>query len=453
MENKTNLNVSLNISPDLKQSLKILEMNGIELMEYVRQECIDNPLLEMICSPEHIQWEDRLPDIRDDIEGQEWDASQPYHSDEVGSFCANFPTIESMTEHLIRQLFMLPLNRFEYRIARYIICSLDEVGYYREEHRRIAALFRTDVKTVENVLKLVQTLEPCGIGARNLRECLLIQISQNHPKDTLLRTLIENYWTELRQNKLKAIADHTGKPLSDVVRCKKALGELNPKPGAGFSQEPYTNYIIPDLIATKRVHRYEIEINGSFYPKIQFNSEYARMLQTEKDPRLQKYLTEHMQRAVNLKANIEKRNATLLKIAYCILSLQQSFPEKGILVPMRMEDVAKEVNLHVSTVSRAVKDKYIQYPQGVFSLKSFFSRELSTKETGDSPKNMSTDSSVSAKREICNMIESEDKTNPFSDAEMASELLKKGFYLAKRTVTKYRNELNIPNSFQRKQFF
>lgn len=445
MDQKTNLDISLVITPDLKLSLKILAMNGLELNEYIRQQYLNNPVLDIEYTPEQINPGELNTDLEslDEIESNTFSKSSS-GKEEIDFTYAYTIKNTSLIDHLTGQLYQLSLDPLEYKIARYIVCSLDEGGYFNEDTCQMASLFCTTKEKTNHVLSLIHTLEPSGIGARNLQECLLIQINQKWPGDNHLSTLVKLDFDDLCHNKLKAIAERTGFPLSEIVRCKKALRTLQPKPGACFSEETYTPYIVPDIMVVKKDRQFEAVIHDTFCYDIHINQEYVRSLQSEQDPSVKKYLTEHIKDALCLKENIEKRNATLLKIASCMMELQTDFSETGRLVPMRMEDVAKLVNLHVSTVSRAVKDKYIQLPRGVFSLKSFF--------TGDKTRSKEEVSEQMIKSEISKCIEKEDKTCPKSDAIITKSLAEKGFHLSVRTVAKYRNELRIPNSFQRKHY-
>ena len=445
INNEIKPDLKLNISLKLRQSLKILQMNCIELNQYIRQQCQDNPVIEI----EHDnEWEisEKVYDkiLRTENPGYMHGKSIDDEQDDYISPLL-FYSIQDPMEYILNQLRFLHLDSNDYEIAKYIAFSLDKNGYFTDNILETATRLHTTEDHIVKIVNIIKTLDPCGIGASSLKECLLLQIERLNIDTQYIKDIIDNYFDELCCNKCKFIASSMNVSINEVEHCLKIIKKLNPKPGGFLRQETFIHYIIPDIIIEKKHENYHIKLNNTFYPKINYNGSYLDILKNrETDIDTKKYISEHVIKAQNLESFINNRKETLEKVAETILELQSDFFNLGRLVPMNLEDVAKKLNLHISTVSRAISDKYLQCPQGMFSLKYFFSQALKAGDTGLT--------SLDIKNMISHMVNSENKYSPLSDSQIVKNLEKLNMNVSRRTVAKYRHELCMPNSNMRKQF-
>jgi RNA polymerase sigma-54 factor len=300
----------------------------------------------------------------------------------------------------------------------------------------------------EEALGLVQKLDPPGVGARNIRECLLLQLSPEVPCREILHVLISNHIDDLQQNRLPTIEKKTGIPIEQIKEAIEHLRRLNPRPGSRFTPEN-AQYVIPDLIVEPNEHgAYDVRLVDEHTPQLAISRYYQKQLKNKAtDPAAREFIQKRIQSARWLIESIEQRRNTLLKVARAIIEHQKEFLDKGpeSIEPLKMQQIADRVHVHVTTVSRAVDDKWVQTPRGIFSLKRFFGGGTTTSDGEE----VAWDT---IKQKLLEIIAKEDKQSPLSDEEIVEELGRHGFPVARRTVTKYRRTLRIPSSRQRKQF-
>ena len=342
----------------------------------------------------------------------------------------------------------------------HIISMLDRTGYVGRRNEKddflpvslleIAATIEppTTPERIEEVLSLVQDLDPPGVGARDLRECLLLQIQGDTPHRDLVRQIILDHMEDMAHNRLPVIAKKTGADLDTIREAIDAIKHFNPKPGAQFSTES-TRYVTPDVIIEKNEEgEYEIRLTDDWAPRLNIPKRYYSMYKDrENTPETRDYLKKKLQSAEWLRDAIEQRRNTLMRVTRAIIDHQKEFLNEGpdAIRPLKMQEIADLVKVHVTTVSRAVDDKWIQTPRGVFPLKRFFVGAATNKETGEQIP------WEKVKKALLEMVGNEDKSNPLSDEELEERLTAAGFPVKRRTVTKYRKLLDIASSRERKE--
>jgi RNA polymerase sigma-54 factor len=436
------------MTPELRQAIQLLQYNSLELQEYILREIEENPLLEYedtIEEPQEISDFDQI-DWKEYIENYD-DISykQEINKDENSITFENFFTSsQTLKEYLLEQLSMVSVGQREYKIAEYIIQNIDSNGYLTESTQEIAKAMGVSESEVEIMLGVVQTFEPTGVGARNLKECLLLQLKDR--KDLILINIVENYLEDIALNKLSKIASELNIDVEEVQRYADEIKSLEPKPGrsfAGSSEE--IKYIIPDAKLEKVDGEYVVLINEATVPKLNINNFYRELIKNS-DETTSRFLQEKLNSAVWIIKSIEQRKQTLTKVIESIVKFQIDFFEKGegYLKPLTLKDVAEDIKMHESTVSRATNGKYIQTSKGIYELKYFFSQAIKANE--------GLVSSDTVKNTIREIIDSEDSKKPMSDQEISDKLEKMGISLSRRTVAKYREELKIPSSKLRKRF-
>jgi RNA polymerase sigma-54 factor len=368
---------------------------------------------------------------------------------------------QSLQDHLAEQLSDLDLTPEDCELALHIISFIDRTGYVGRRNDRdaflpaslleIASTFVPPAtpERVEQVLRVVQQLDPPGVGARDLRECLLLQVDDETPHRDLVKRIILDHLEDVQHNRLPAIHKRTGADLEDIREALEVIKHLNPKPGNQYSAEE-TRYVTPDVIVEKNEDAgYDIRLTDDWAPRLNIPKKYYQMYKNrDGDPQTREYLKKKLQSAEWLKDAIEQRRNTLEKVTRAIVGHQKAFLDLGPdhIEPLKMQQIADQVGVHVTTVSRAVDDKWVQTPRGVFPLKRFFVGAATNKETGEQIP------WEKVKTALLEMVQHEDKHSPLSDEELEERLQKAGYPVKRRTVTKYRKLLNIPSSRERKEW-
>ena len=444
------------MTPELRQAIQLLQYNSLELNEYLNNEMQENPLLEMetvkvdaediskdSTKEQEIDWKEYLEKYDDYSYRPQVDKNQKEYT--IESFTSYDLTLR---EHLISQLRLVKLNSLEYKIGEYIIQSLDENGYLNNPLVDIASQLNTPISDVELVLEIVQTFEPLGVGASTLEECLLLQIKAHNIKDKLIKKIIELHLKDLAHNRLTKIAKEENVDLLKVQRACDFIRTLEPKPGRSF-QGNYENvkYIIPDATIQFVDGEYIIQINDITGPRLNINNFYKSLIKDGGDKETSEYLSNKLNSAMWIIKSIEQRRQTIYKVIESVLKFQLDFFKEGdkSLVPLTLKDVAEDIEMHESTISRATSGKYVQTPRGLFELKYFFSSGLSS-STGDEV------SATSVKSTIKDIIDSENNKQPYSDQKIADIIKSQGNSISRRTVAKYRDELGIPSSTMRRRY-
>jgi RNA polymerase sigma-54 factor len=368
---------------------------------------------------------------------------------------------QSLQDHLAEQLADLELNDADRLLALHIISFVDRTGHLGRRNEKdellhvslheIASTFDRLVTAdeVERVLHLVQQLDPPGVAARDLRECLLLQLTEETLHRDLVRKIILDHLEDVQHNRLPNIHKRTGADLEDIREAIEVLKHLNPKPGNQYSSEE-TRYVTPDVIVEKNEDDgYDIRLTDDWAPRLNIPKRYYLMYKNrDADPQTREYLKKKLQSAEWLKDAIEQRRNTLERVTRAIVKRQKAFLDLGPdhIEPLKMQQIADEVGVHVTTVSRAVDDKWVMTPRGVFPLKRFFVGAATNKETGEQIP------WEKVKKALLDMVHEEDKHSPLSDEELEERLQKAGYPVKRRTVTKYRKLLNIPSSRERKEW-
>ncbi len=462
------LEQKLILSQAILQRLELLTLPHLELTNKINEELLSNPFLEEsdlnIEDNSNVKQNEDSP--TDDLSRN--DKKDVFENVDFGEYFENYldpgyktskrtdeeekPIFEniavksiSLYEHLLWQLGFVEAPENIIEIAKEVIGNLDDDGYFTVPLEEISSNLNVDREDVEKALKLVQELDPPGVGARNIRESFLIQLKQFGKENTITYEIVDKYHHLLEDGDIEEIAKNLDVDVDLVKESIEDLKKLNPKPGLQYSEDKNI-YIVPDVFVKKIGDDYIVILNEDGIPDIRLNEKYLDMLKNKKFSKKEELaMKKKLKDAIELMKGIYKRNTTLYKVATVIVNKQRAFLDKGImfLKPLSLKDVAEEVGVHISTISRVVTNKWVQCPQGVFEMRKFFSSGFRS-STGE-------DISVNElKNKIKEIIEREDKTKPFSDSKIAKLLQKEGVDIKRRTVTKYREMLGIPTSRERK---
>ncbi len=474
MEMKMSLNLKMSqklvMTPMLQQAIKLLLLARLELAQLVRQEIIENPVLEELLEDENEQEdsqkeeqpteESTTSDTEQDTSSQEqeidWDN---YFQDNIDrgmsiESYAEKPSIEAtykkeatLADHLMWQLDLSVDSEEDKFIGSCIIGNIQNDGYLCADLQEIAGISQSNEESVLRVLKIIQTFEPTGVAARSLKECLMIQALALSDKNAYVEVLIENYLERLEDRFLQKVASELKIDLEEVLGALEIIKGFCPKPGLLFSSEGI-DYVIPDLVVVKTDKGYDVALNDEGVPNLRISSYYHNLLKTTKEGQTKEYLEDKYRSALWLIKSIAQRRQTIYKVGKSIVKLQKNFLDDGLsyLQPMVLKDVARDIEMHESTVSRITTNKYIDTPQGVFELKFFF-------HSGIKSYMGSSMSSIRVKNMIKEIVNEEDKNNPLTDDQMVEALMRKNAKIARRTIAKYRKELNIPPASKRKKLF
>ena len=443
------------MTPELRQAIEMLQFTSIELNEYLERQMEENPLLELTNLREEHENIDDYTNQNDDIDWKEYLGRDEYISYRpqtdknikeynYENFISYSPDLK---DNLLFQLNVLDLDEKDKKIGEIIIEYIDENGYLITTTEQISTDLGVNVDRIENVLSIIQTFDPVGVGARNLKECLLIQIRKDKDKNFKTELIIENYLEDIAHNRLAKISRELDMDLVEIQAICDYIRTLEPKPGRVFTRTgEQVKYITPDASIEYIDGKYIILLNDITGPRLNINNFYRNMMKQGKDDSATEYLTEKLNSAMWIIRSIEQRRMTIYKVVESILRFQMEFFEKGEkgLKPLTLKEVAEDIDMHESTVSRATNGKYVQTPRGLFELKFFFTSGLST-NTGDI-------SSTSIKSMIKDLIEVEDSKKPYSDQKISDILKSKGISISRRTVAKYRDELEIPSATMRKRY-
>jgi RNA polymerase sigma-54 factor len=453
-------------SPQMIQAMQILQLSGLDLLERIEQELTENPFLE-VAEPteeppaaEERQGEmtgvENMLEVLERYERDFGDGPPRASYDEDGDrkleAMRNTPDApKSLAEALIEQLALIELDERERRLAEYLIWSLDHRGWLDSTLEEIAgACGEPDVSVaeLEQVLQALRAAIHPALGARDLRECLLLQLASHDLDVPLVRTLVENHLEDITTNRLPRIAKATGRTIEEIKHGLEAIRALDPYPGSEYGGGDAAA-ILPDVVVEEQDGRYEVRAVRARVPELSLNPYYKKLLrEAVAGDGVQEWVKKRIESARWFIDAIQQRQSTLERIATRIFEHQRPFLREGVkaLVPLRMQEIADEVGVHISTVSRAVSGKYAETPRGIYPLKYFFTGGTK-KETGG------VESQAAIKQRIRELVEAEDHQNPLSDDQIAALLEERdSIRIARRTVTKYRKALSIPSSGQRREF-
>jgi len=468
----TKLVQKLILTPSLQQAIKLLPMSTLELADLLNQEMVENPLLEEVETEElqpaeQQQQQPEKPAEEKPAEKDTWDdadyeyffgdylddgyrSRQPQEVKELPPIENTLSSAASLADHLMWQLSLQTSDENLKEIGGAIIGNLDDDGYLVASVEEIAAMGDWPVSEVEKALQHLQTFDPIGVCARDLQECLWLQLRHLGLEGTVTEKIITEHLRLLQNHQVPEIARKLGVAIEDLREHVEIIRNLDPKPGSRYNPSQ-SQYVIPDVYVVKAEDQYVAMLNEEGLPQLRISPVYRRLLDksgAENSDETRAYVKDKFRSALWLIKSVDQRQKTIHKVATSIINFQREFLDHGIehLRPLVLRDVANDIGMHESTVSRVVNNKYMHTPQGVFELKYFFHSGISS-SYGDSV------SSVTIKQRIRKIIENEDPRKPLSDSKIVSILQKEGLMLARRTIAKYREELKIPTSNQRKVLF
>lgn len=488
----------LKMTPQLQQAIKLLQLSRMELVDLVQKELVENPVLEEgaekeddSASPGNLDAHQPLPESRptdmayegladerptptdssqlhetsSEVKGDnaavseiDWDSYLEHHAlappmpsfrpntDDLPSLEATLTQKTSLVDHLVWQLKMNPITDEEERIAMMIIGNIDPSGYLREPPLdELAEQAQVTMELAEKTLEWIQTFDPVGIAARTLEECLLLQAEYAGEDDEIVVSIIKRHMRNLERKNYQAIARDLNQPLEEIYEAVKVIASFDPRPGRQYAEEEPV-YITPDVYVHKIGGKYFVVPNDDGLPKLKISSFYRSALAG--GPKERQYVQDKLRSAQWLIRSIQQRQRTIIRVTESILRFQRDFFDKGInhLKPLILRDVAEDISMHESTISRVTTAKYVHTPQGIFELKFFFNSGINRTD-GDEI------ASESVKSKIKEIIGSEDAKRPFSDQKIVEMLRDQNIDIARRTVAKYREQLGILSSSKRKQVF
>jgi RNA polymerase sigma-54 factor len=488
MEARLELKLSqkLIMTPQLQQAIKLLQLSRLELVQSVSQELVENPVLEELTpetesseaspegeeapfsemspqadAPAEAPPEQGAQELKSDLElGPQWDEYLNEMGDgrdfgyaeadekELPSYDQTLTRLPSLADHLLWQLHLTSSDPDLVKGGEWIVGNLDDDGYLRATLDEVAEQSGIGQPVMARALELVQGFDPAGVGARDLRECLLIQVRQLDLDNTLVEKIVRDHLPDLEKRKFSNIAKVLNVTPQEVMEASQTIiTELEPKPGRPYLSSD-TNYVVPDVYVIKIEDRYVIQLNDEGLPRVRINPYYRKLLSRKDsiDKVTKDYVEERLRSAQWLIKGMEQRNKTIYKVAESIVKYQSDFLDQGIthLKPMVLKDVAEDINMHESTISRVTTNKYMHTPQGIFPMKYFFS-------TGFSAGTGTEISSLTVKDIIQKMIKEENLSAPLKDQQIVDALKSRGIDIARRTVAKYREELRIPPTSVRKR--
>lgn len=489
MRQDLRMSTQLVMTPQLQQAIKLLQLSRPELVDLVRSELMENPLLEeaheigtsaeepvssvelqdAVDAPQQEQAQtepERNAEVKADEvpkEGADWDAyadSMEYlppsagsatrtnNDDEEGpSIEATLTRAETLAEHLMWQVRLSNFDETGEDVAEYIVRCLSPAGYLQESAPQIARKLGVSTLKVETLVRKIQQLDPVAIGSRNLAECLWVQA--NHPEhpveDPLVRAIIAKHLHNLEIRNYQAVARDTGEALEEVYEATKVIMGMDPRPARAYGVET-PQYITPDVYIIKVGDEFVVTLNDDGLPRLRISGLYKEAVGDH--PKAKEYIHERMRSAQWLIRSIQQRQRTIVKVTRSILKFQREFFERGPqhLRPLILKDVAEDIEMHESTVSRVTTNKYVHTPQGIFELKYFFNAGIS-RTTGDDL------ASEAVKERIKKLIDLEDEAHPYSDQRLVELLQEEGIDIARRTVAKYREQLGVLSSAKRRKLF
>lgn len=474
------------ITPQLQQAIKLLQLSRLELNQTIQNELLENPVLEEIEEEEEVEEEKTESEKREDLRIE--DKGHDHTSEEVSAteakgeefkeppdfdwenyvdsyntlsdtderasplrepvtFESTVTQTESLNDHLIWQLQMNKLTPEEQKIGELIISNINDDGYFTADPEELAKSNNIDSGKLRLVLAKIQEFDPTGVAARDIKECLFLQIKTIYQNNDLMRKIVENHLPDFEKHDYPLIAKKLGISVFEVEKACKAISNLEPKPGRAYGGEQ-PNYIIPDVYITRIGNDYVVTLNDDGLPKLQISKMYRQALMkgSEIKGQTKDYIQDRFKAAMWLIKSIYQRQRTIYKVAKSIVKFQKNFFDEGImqLKPLVLKEVADDIGVHESTVSRVTTNKYVHTSRGIFELKFFFNSGLQQLEGGGV-------ASEAVKAKIKKMIDDEDSKSPISDQDLCDRLKELKIDIARRTIAKYREILNIPATSKRRK--
>ena len=463
MQQVQNLSMQQSLAPQLQQSLQILQVPMLELRQLIQAELAINPVVEEERTELSVEDKQReLDDFQQEFDhlaklDDEWrdymsqNSSYSARSQEDEErrqfFFDSIVSAETLQQHLLEQLQTSELNSQERKVAELIIGNIDDLGFLQSPVEEMAKNTGVPEEEIQPVLAVIQTFHPVGVGARDLRDCLLIQLRRLGKEESMEYKIVASYLDDLGKRRFPEIARKLGTTVEQVQKCANLIGTLVPKPGQIFAPDP-NNYVLPDVSVEKVGDEWQVSLNGDQIPHLRISNTYKDLMARDGNPMdVRDYIREKIRSGKFLIKSIHQRQQTISNIAHEIVTRQKDFFEIGptVLKPMTMVQIADIVGVHETTVSRAISGKYMATPWGVFEMKYFFTPGYQT--TGGEAM-----SNTSVKNAIAELVKGEDTRRPLSDKEIVDILTERGIPIARRTVAKYRAELGVLPSNMRKSY-
>ena len=433
------------MTTELRQAIDLLTMPVLELQQFVREQLEENPMLEMDESPLPSREEELFASMRNDY--SEGNRSYTVNREEPFTYEARTETYNSLYEYLLFQLNILPLSDHQRKIGKYILSYIDDNGYLLTLPGTIAAELHLPAAEIAEVMEMIRRFDPAGVCCVNLQDCLILQLDREHPHYDNLKRIIHDYLDMVGANRVPMIAKQMKLPVETVTELVEMIRSLNPRPGQSWGGGSHVEYVSPDVTVKKIDGEWQIILNEWDVPKILVNDYYQNLLKTgmQMDASTEDYLKEKFNAAVWVLKTIEQRRKTIYDTVNAILKFQSAFFNEAAEypVPLNLKDIAEEIGVHESTVSRVVSNKYMQTPRGLFSFKYFFPKGVSSG---------SDTNTLGIKKQMKALIDDEDPAHPLKDGELMELLKKKGIEISRRTVAKYREQMGIPVAGKRKRY-
>ncbi|WP_428865422.1 RNA polymerase factor sigma-54 [Clostridium sediminicola] len=438
------------MTQQMQMSVKILQMSNFEIQNYIDKELQENPVLEAEAkakkSEEEVNYKELIKYLDEDYNY----SNKNYYvnnEEEVSPF--NFISAKkSLKEYLEEQVIDLKLSRYERYLCMYIIEDIDSRGYLFSDKQSLAEELNIGVEVIEKTLDIIQNLDPTGIGAQDLKECLKIQLRALSYDEEDLYTIVDEYLELIADNKYNVLAKKLNVSNKKAQEYGDIIKTLEPKPSRGFYTGEDIKYIAPEAIIRKIEDKYFVIMNNDSVPKLNINNTYKNIIYNDEDAKTVKYVKEKINSAMFLMKSINQRENTIYRILKKLVEIQKDFFDygKNYLKPLTLKEIAEMLEIHESTVSRAIRDKYIYTDKGTIKIKDLFTTGLSQKNSGDDV------STILIKNEIKEMVDNENKKKPYSDQKICDMLKSQDLKISRRTVAKYREELGIKSSSKRKRY-
>lgn len=447
MRQELNLTQTQKLSEKMLQSLQILQMNTQELEEYLKEKELENPLIEL---EENSGDSEEKNDFREKLEwlAKSDEQNRIYYQDEQNEQREEreFSGEErGLPEYVLSQLIPFFKTEKDSEIYEFLVYSLDERGYLIDNVKELADKFLLSVEEMKVYIDRLKKCDPAGVGAADLKECLMLQLFRRENVNETVSQIVEHYLIELGENKIPQIAKALKISQDEVAKACKEIRKLNPKPAQGFASRNHLSYLVPDVTVVKFKEYFEIILNEKNTYNKPFSAYYLNLMKEDSSMEVKEYLQEKYKQAQWIFQCVSSRRDTLMKICKILVEEQKEFLEKGsaYLKPLRMQELAQKAGVHESTVSRAVKEKYLQCSWGIFPMNYFFAQSVSEKE-------IHTKDAV--KKELEKVIQEEDKKHPLSDQKISDKMQEKGILVSRRTIAKYRSQIGIADAGRRKEY-
>lgn len=440
------------LTQQLQQAIKLLQMSQLELTEAIEQELKENPILEITEKDEKQEKEESQEDAQEELNMEEFLNRYTSSEEFMGKDDREYPDYENIVkkssnlrDYLRWQAGLSYFDPQERIAAEWIIENIDDNGYLAYPLSEIAKVSGFSIELLEGVLNKIQRFDPLGVGARNLKECIYLQYEAKGEKDPIFEEILDKYFDMLEGMHLKEIAKKSGHSLETIKQVIDKIKGYDPKPGRNFSEE-FTSYVVPDVYVVKGEDGFEVYLNDEDIPELKMNKYYMELYSGKTvDKETKGYIKNKIKQAEWFIKSIQQRQRTLYLVSKSIVKFQEDFFENGIkaLKPLVLRDVARDIEVHESTVSRITTNKYMATQHGIFELKFFFPTGIDNVEGGQMSTNV-------VRNLIAELVEKEDKSSPLTDDEIVNLLKEQhNIKIARRTVAKYRDILNIKSSRER----